>query len=59
MMKERAMKNKFDKLPHAQKQIIASESEVDPKMAFTKNTISALKASQKYKLKGLKLDSKK
>jgi hypothetical protein len=53
------MKNKFNKLPHAQKQIIASESEVDPKMAFTKNTMSALKASQKYKLKGLKLDGKK
>ena len=53
------MKNKFDKLPPAQKQIIASESEVEPKMALSKNTISALNASQKYKLKGLKLDGKK
>ena len=59
MIKEITMKNKFDKLPPAQKQIIASESEVDPKMALSKNTISALNASQKYKLKGLELDGKK
>jgi uracil phosphoribosyltransferase len=59
MKKEKMMKNDFNKLPDIEKQKVPSTSEVDPKMATVKTTISAVKAAQKYKLKGLNLDIKK
>jgi len=57
--KEIVMKNDFSNLPPVEKQKIASSAEIDPKMATSKTTISALRAAQKYKLKGLQLGDKK
>ena len=51
--------NNFNKLTNIEKQKVPSSNETDPKMAVTKASIFAMKAAQKYTLKGLRLDNKK
>lgn len=53
------MKGDFNKLPDSEKQRVPSAYEVDPQTVTVKTTLSAIKAAQKYKLKGLDLNIKK
>jgi hypothetical protein len=51
--------NNFNKLTNIEKQKMPSSNETDPKVIVTKAPLYAMKAAQKYKLKGLRLDNKK
>jgi hypothetical protein len=48
----------FFKLADLEKQKIPHPDEIDPNNSFIETSIASLRAAQRYKLKGLKLDAK-